>query len=780
MSYTEWPVSMLRSFRTAAIAATCLAISACAWDFIPDPPDIPDLDGLVLPDGSDFDIPDAGGETDEGEVVCKRNCYDRVCGPDDCGGTCGQCPPGTVCSLDYSICLAESVLLPDGSPCGRNSVCVPELEDPFNPGEYYSNSDWPRCMDHQCAGLKCERGVCSRPCVVRNDSVVNGTGINGADGIEDNTADSDCPLATGGLFQGATMCVARKRNSSGQLEGVCVPGSSFTPCNPMDNCPGEEGCSYVRTTNGMERRCVAPLESDVLFTEPCGWDDTTGLSYVCRSGLCMEKGCTRPCDVDADCLTEGAECDRGLCAGTGFACLNDADCSPWKCGSSVVIDETMTRACEPRSCVGDLDCRGGASYCEPGFGWDDMGQIVSSGWCARADEDGAPVGTPCGDPDGGPLVVCRNAGLCIDGFCSARCDDDFDCYVHGDFRCALSQILYSEGYISVDQWLDTGFCVPSGYRREGCTSDESCGERACTPFVSEARGTREVVTTCMDPPEDGWPIGTPCGELAWDAVCRSRFCFGEDIPNGVPGWCSQVCASDLDCPGSTFMQSAEWRWVCAGLPVIGADSPRADDDLFASWCVPVPVASTLDDCGSTRICAAPDQVCSPILRAGPGVVDERVDYRCVAAGSGAVPGSICDPFGDGTDCVTGICSPSAMTDIGFCSHVCLSDDQCAQFGEGVTCQPSHRGNSTDGEPLTADVCRMTGECIICQDDTDCSEGARCVNIGFNYWYEDMRCVRECVDDSDCADITGMACEDISPVFSASSIKLRACMTPSCS
>ncbi len=761
----------------AAAAVISLTLCGCAGSFIPDYPDaVPDIQ---IPDGLAFDIPDVQADATADETKCARNCYDRVCGPDGCGGDCGTCPPGTVCSLDYSICLAQAVLLPDGSPCGRNSVCAPELADPFTPGEYYDNPDWPRCMDHQCQGLLCESGMCTRPCVVHVDETINGTGISGADGIEDNIAESDCVAAAGTLHSGDMMCAGRKAARDGSLQGVCVPAASFMPCNPSDKCQGDEACGYIRTKTGMERRCLAALDSGAAYAGTCGYDQASGISVACVQGFCSDRGCTKPCDKVEDCLSVDAKCDRGLCRGTGQACIADGDCSSWVCGAAVGFDDTPVSACRPRSCGGDLECPGDF-FCSPDFGLDQTGNVIASGWCAPVVAGGAPVGAPCGGGPDGPVTVCRNRDMCIDGYCSARCRDDLDCFVHGDMRCSLSQTLYAEGYISVDQWIETGYCVPTGYRREGCTSDSDCGGRVCTPFVSKGMGEAEVVTTCMEPPPDSWPLGTACGELAWDAVCRSRFCFGSDVPDGIPGWCSQLCATDADCPESQPWLSQSFRWICAGLPVLGGDSPRADDDLFASWCVPVPAASSWQDCGATRVCPDTGEVCSPILRAGPGISEERVDYRCVTAGPGTPPGTICNPFGDGSDCSTGICSPSATSDIGFCSFTCGNDIDCAAFGETVTCQAAQVGLDSSGNPLSADVCRMTGECIVCQDDTDCPAAGRCVNIAGSYWWEDMRCVRECTADEDCADITGMACSDVAPVFSASSLKLKACMTPSCS
>lgn len=760
----------------------CLSLSAtvgCDYLF-PGMPDYSGMPDIAIPDISGLDIPDVPSLEDSGEVSCARNCYDRVCGPDDCGGTCGTCPSGTVCSLDYSVCLPEQALRPDGSSCGQTASCTPTLPDPFVPGSVYENPDWPGCLDHQCQGLVCDQGMCSRPCVVRKDSSVNGTSIASRDYIEDSTAGTDCVVAAGSAYEGDMMCVGRRKSWEGDLIGVCRPASSFTPCNPSDNCPGTEECSYVLLPHGLERRCVTPITGGG-FAQECGFDPFLGDTVLCESGLCSEAGCTRPCDRDDQCLVPGYQCVSGVCAGGLKTCSGDTECSPWVCGSSVDIMGIAASACEPRRCSGDFDCPGEGYYCATAIEQDITGALVASGRCAPAVVGGADVGEPCGTQPGGGVIPCRNRDMCVDGYCSARCQTDFDCFIHGDLRCALKQESTVIGYVAgQDVWFDVGYCIPTGYRPEGCRNDSSCDGRVCTPWVSDAWGRREVLTTCMDPPANGWPLGTACGRYAWDAVCQARYCFGQDDVYGLPGWCSSTCVVDSDCPSTTPLGVDEARWICAAMPIIGAESLPLEDDLFASWCVPVSVESSLADCSATRYCADQGQVCSPVLRAGPGVENERVDYLCLAASDGRDPGYICDPAGDGSDCAGGICSPSAMTGIGFCSVTCLSDSQCLDFGENVACRGMHMGFSTQGQPLFADVCRMTGECIVCESDADCGAGHRCANVSGSLWWADTRCVRECDVSADCADIAGRSCEDVSSGFTTSGIQIKACMTPVCS
>jgi hypothetical protein len=58
-------------------------------------------------------------------VCCTRSCDGKICGPDGCGGRCGEgCPDGTVCSADGTACLCTPQTC-----CTGQSYCT----DPLSP-----------------------------------------------------------------------------------------------------------------------------------------------------------------------------------------------------------------------------------------------------------------------------------------------------------------------------------------------------------------------------------------------------------------------------------------------------------------------------------------------------------------------------------------------------------------------------------------------------------------------------------------------------------------------
>ena len=77
-------------------------------------------------------------------VSCKADCANKMCGPDGCGGNCGECAPGRECTNSQCACATKECA---GSCCSRNEVC-------------YGGS----CCSPTCTGRNCGTDGCGGTC----------------------------------------------------------------------------------------------------------------------------------------------------------------------------------------------------------------------------------------------------------------------------------------------------------------------------------------------------------------------------------------------------------------------------------------------------------------------------------------------------------------------------------------------------------------------------------------------------------------------------------------
>ncbi len=87
------------------------------------------------------------------------NCFDRVCGPDGCGGSCGTCPlVGQVCNRGACECPADKPVVCGAAcraPCPVNTVRNPNTCDCCVPGSQFRAGS-----EQCCAGAERSDGYC--------------------------------------------------------------------------------------------------------------------------------------------------------------------------------------------------------------------------------------------------------------------------------------------------------------------------------------------------------------------------------------------------------------------------------------------------------------------------------------------------------------------------------------------------------------------------------------------------------------------------------------------
>jgi len=174
--------------------------------------------------------PPAGG----GAPRCDPDCLDRDCGPDGCGGSCGECRGGAVCLEEVGLCAV------DPGPCRlAGEACAVGS----------------RC----CDPLACVGGICRLPVCVPVGSVC-GPGIaccagsDCAGGICVAAAPTCAPT---GLDCAAVPCCAATDTCAPAGGGhVCILDPAPEPaCTKAGRKPGRAGSCCPRL-HLEGRRCV--------------------------------------------------------------------------------------------------------------------------------------------------------------------------------------------------------------------------------------------------------------------------------------------------------------------------------------------------------------------------------------------------------------------------------------------------------------------------------------------------------------------------------------------
>jgi len=493
---------------------------------------------------------------------CTPACVGKLCGPDGCGGTCGECPGGYTCD-NYGTCLCAPQCTgktcgPDGcggscgtclktQVCNYKGVCV--------------------CVP-QCTGKQCGDDGCGGSC-------------------------GQCPA---GMMCGpGGLCVEEPSDCG---NGMCEPylGEDCFSC-PSD-CPCSEGdCCQAHDFPGCDQpevvMCVCEMDP-----------------YCCQAmwdGLCVNEAqqCGAWCPCTPNC--QGKQCGDDGCGGSCGQCPPGSNCNPWgMCSGTQMCGNGKCQAgqgetCEtcPQDCgqcpCGDGICNGNESCgtCP----WD-CGECTEGDCCQAHDFPG------CNQPD---IVacVCQMDAYCCQAIwddicvneaveqCGAQCgcqpqcfNDDGTMKQCGDDGCGgscgtcppNSKCDYAAG-------ICVGACVPNcviGGMKKQCGPDGcggSCG--TCPAGLKCDLNTGMCLGGCIPN-----CAGKQCGPDGCGGNCgicpEGQQCSATGQCSGAAGTkCSQMVDCALQC---NFSPSCTYG--CYGN---GSDYSKA---LFQdlTWCV-------LQNCG---------------------------------------------------------------------------------------------------------------------------------------------------------------------------------------
>ncbi|GAB4304166.1 MAG: hypothetical protein Kow0090_19720 [Myxococcota bacterium] len=314
------------------------------------------------------------GDDDDGEPTCEPICSSRncgqygCCGDDGCGGTCGDCPEGTVCEKGYCLTIPENCTSnemctdPDKPKCStKDGRCYPSSHCMIvGCGQMYCNpatgfceagkvEEWGTCVqDSDCKkGLKCYLTThqCRQPCAGDAEC---GEGRYCETSIffcDDTLCSSDgdckdpkkpvCNIYTGKCEPFIPQC-SKNEDCKAELTPLCnletrkcVQCFTDADCTKENEVCNERGlCSYSYDAGGDDDDADAGDDDDDGGTvgPPCSVDDGT-CDPKCPAGqICCEYICyTQSSTGDGGIVFDGGA-DAGSDGGGGGNCQTDADC----------------------------------------------------------------------------------------------------------------------------------------------------------------------------------------------------------------------------------------------------------------------------------------------------------------------------------------------------------------------------------------------------------------------------------------------------------------------
>jgi formylglycine-generating enzyme required for sulfatase activity len=521
------------------------------------PTDAPPQD--ALPDAADAtelaaDLSDDAVDPDACQPICAGNC-----GPDGCGGTCGECLDGWECQGGTCIDLP--------TPCNSSKDCE---------------------LDEVCDK---DKGICVQ-CIV-----------------DDDCADDQMCTALGECLP-AVACESDKTCKDlglvcDKVKGVCVECLSDVDCLDAQFCSSQlclpdvcdAGTSICQ--DGAVWECSGNGAAFELL-QPCA------VTQYCLDGACHDQSCTPDlpfcqgdvaflCDAlgsgptgpSVDCVPEGKVCLGGYCVCIPDTCQSlDVVCGTFEdgCGNPLecgICGKGLT--CVAGKCLCIPDCIGkvcGSDGCDGTCGSCPVGLSCVGGQCSCVPKSCIDVGVECGSAqDGcGGTMECGSCPLpgfvCFNGKCACvpNCEGK-ECGPNGcGGVCGTCGLGYACAEGKCGLVCGDGFCVEPENR---CNCPADCG--LCTGCCSAGEclpGTAALACGSSGAECAPCPAGMTCQNQKCGFVCGDKICSAEGGETCLtcPGDCGQCPVSPgfkLVKAGSFWMGSPAGEACPAGYPGAG-------------------------------------------------------------------------------------------------------------------------------------------------------------------------------------------------------------------
>ncbi len=628
-----------------------------------------------------------------GGCGCVPQCDGKDCGPDGCGGTCGECNDAEECK--QGACLPICTPQCQGKECGSDGcggvcgVC----------------SNGATCQNNQCfSGLPCDALItCSLNCV----------SSSGVACIFD-CLDQGTPEAQDEFF-GLAQCIL----------GVCGMNLDTTcMLQAMNNQCIDE---YNQCTN-CDPDC---------FGKMCGPDGCNGSCGTCPDGYyCQNYQCELTCTPQC----QGKECGADGCGGTCGTCTANEACQSGQC------IPTCIPSCTNQECGSD-GCGGSCGECKPGYECSDQGFCFQVGPLCGDNE--------CAYYEGESCVTCpMDCGPCGDGCVETPYPGCNGCPCE-EFVCQMApwccEAMWDPFCVEMCTEFGACGCVPNCMGADGLYKEcgpDGCGGTCgtCGPgsICQYGQCSQTCFPSCLGKQCGPDGCGGSCGTCPSGFICKSGMCEPSCVidcegkecgPDGCNGICG-LCGPDEACFGGTCQTAWDCEtllncaWDCADGDETCTDacwnqsSPEAQSQYIKIWeCV-------IDVCGPQP----PEECPGQAIWYG----ECRDEYDSCRDCTPQCTGKQCGPDGCGGTC--GSCPTGYLCDeFGYCD--CMASCQgkeCGNDGCGGTCGECPFGYQCNNlfqcvcipscldKECGSDSCG--GSCGTCGPGTQCSSGL-CQPVG---------------------------------------------------
>ena len=403
--------------------------------------------------------------------LCVPDCIDKNCGPDGCGGSCGQCYSMDG-ALDDSLCMASG------------KCCVPDCAGL-------------ECFHDGCGGLCGECTTCKLVCALGKCEAQPKTASECKDGdiyFKDSCGvwgEVASPCGAEGCDPGSELCFGCEKTCQqfkcGEKDdcycGACGAGTScqagqcIVVCgdeqcgNDEDQCSCPADCSGGCTGCCSDKVCKAGTSND-----ECGKNGAA--CKTCSDGMACQPSGSCSCQPnDHQACDDGKLYQYDSCGMKQFEMNNCDDgnpCTKDSCPDSSCNHTNLpngtdcggVKKCQNGACMtpspecGDGECNGTDNQCKCP---EDCG--ICSGCCSGSKCELGTSDALCGKK-GAACVACPGGNSCQGGKCEVKC---------GDGVCAGGWSFESECSCPEDCGLCAGCC--SWAVCESGTSADSCGKK---------------------------------------------------------------------------------------------------------------------------------------------------------------------------------------------------------------------------------------------------------------------------------------------------------------